>query len=151
MGGLCMGNEGGNQKNAPEVPYEESLFTVAQLYQLCSVCGMLDNGGANAADKEGWVVSNGAKGCIHPDVSSQKEVLGVEICTERHLLPEAEAKCSEDFNKDGDDTQKNWYDSCLAETCNSGDADGVHAVVAAIKAEVDAGQVMVEEEFGFDS
>merc|ERR1712039_650036 len=131
-------------KNAAEVDYTESLFTVEQLYQLCSACGMLSDGGSNRADTEGWVVTNGAKGCIHPP-KEIKEQSGEAICTERHMLQDADNQCNV-FDKT-DNIQAFWYDSCLAEMCNTGDSAGVHEVVAAIHDMVDADDYGVDMEY----
>merc|ERR1712137_466740 len=84
-----------------EVGYEHSIFTVAQLYQLCSVCGMLEDGGSNRADHNGWVVTDGAKGCIHPPAES-KARSGAEICEENHMLDAATTECSQALNPDSE-------------------------------------------------
>jgi len=144
--GLCMGAAA--QGNI-EVDYAESLFTVDQLYQLCSVCGMLETGGSNAADREGWVTSDGGKGCIHPP-KEEKPRSGEDICNERHMFEDADSKCGAIFDKT-DDILKNWYDSCLAEMCNTGDADGVHEetvnVIELIHDITDAEEAAVDIEY----
>jgi len=130
---LCMGPEHQDKKSLSrtghDLSYAESLFTVAQLYDLCYRCAMLEGTGAtNAMDLDGWVSSNGFQGCIHPD-TSDKAVTGLEVCTSMgtYELSAATAACTPLF-KTSEVDQPFWFDSCLAEFCNTDtDATGVHA------------------------
>lgn len=143
--GVCMGP---NAQSNVEVGYEHSIFTVAQLYQLCSVCGMLEDGGSNRADPNGWVVTDGAKGCIHPPAES-KPRSGADICEENHMLATATTECSKALNPDSEsEHERFWFDSCLAECCNAGDSAAVHELVSAVHEEVETEFSNIENEYG---
>jgi len=127
---LCMGpDHQGDEKTSGghDVSYAESIFTVAQLYQLCSVCDMNEAGAPgtqNAVDVDSWVSSNGLAGCIHPD-PLEKFVTGKEVCAaiSAYELAAATAACTPIFAN-----EPFWFDSCLAEFCNTDDdPTGVHA------------------------
>jgi hypothetical protein len=128
---LCMGPE--HQQDVKttgsgrDINYEDSIFTVAQLYQLCFVCDMNVAGAPgtqNAVDVDSWVSSNGLAGCIHPD-PVDKFVTGSEVCAAISdlELAAATAACTPIFQD-----EPFWFDSCLAEFCNTDDdRTGVHA------------------------
>jgi len=133
--GLCMGKDAATTPTASGPPdpilansdltYEESIFSVSELYQLCSVCAMMQNTSAaqtNGIDLDGWKTSAEAYGCIHPN-TTVKSVTGTQICESVGNLSGAQLACAaideEDF--------PGWHDSCLAEFClASGSAPGVH-------------------------
>jgi len=127
--GLCMGPDGASK--SPDVSYSESLFSVPELYQLCTVCNMLTEdaaGTTNRADGDGWESTPEALGCIHPP-KTDKIVSGQEVCEGRGLLDDAKDYCGQlGLPEDMPEEMSGWHDSCLAEYCNAAnEVLGVHA------------------------
>lgn len=129
-GGLCNVPKEmqGKPTTEPALSASESIFPVDDLFELCGVCGMLEQGEAsgdytqfksNTADADGWSGCNPA----HPDNTPPKS--SEEICTKQ-----TEEK-ADDRLQEGDlfwwgqqkckrfDATSEWLESCIAEFCVS--------------------------------
>lgn len=139
-GGLCnVPKEMRNQVPTDEaLNASESIFSVEELFELCGVCGMLEDGEAsgtytqfrtNTRDADGWLGCNpGAK--VRPrnetEICADHQAAKAEVPEDwgpDHLYLKGSQKCSQRFHEDSA-----WLHDCIVEFCAS-DMDDIAAMI----------------------